>query len=84
MTRDDARSLFAAALHRIAPDLDIDELDPDAPFQDEADVDSLDFLNLVTCIYEQAGIAIPESDYAKLSTLTDILAYLEAAPAASR
>jgi acyl carrier protein len=78
MTRDDARTLFASALAQIAPDLDLDDLDADAPFQEEADIDSMDFLNLVTWIYEHAGIEIPESDYAKLSTLTEILGYLEA------
>ncbi len=77
MTRDDAHLLLVSALREIAPDVDVDALDPTAPFQEEADIDSMDFLNLVTGLHERTGIEIPESDYPKLSTVADILAYLE-------
>jgi acyl carrier protein len=77
MTSHNPHALLASVLHEIAPELDIDTLDPDGPFQQEADIDSMDFLNLVSGLHEESGIAIPERDYAKLSTLNDILAYLE-------
>jgi acyl carrier protein len=77
MTRDDAQIMLATVLHEIAPEVEIGTLDPDAPFQQEADIDSMDFLNLVAGLHEQSGIDIPEDDYPKLSTLSDILAYLE-------
>jgi acyl carrier protein len=76
MTSDNAHTLLTTVLHEIAPDIDIDALDPDEPFQQEADIDSMDFLNLVSGLHEESGIAIPERDYSKLSTLNDILAYL--------
>jgi acyl carrier protein len=77
MTRDDAHTLLATALHTIAPEIDIDTLDPDEPFHQEADIDSMDFLNSIVGLHEQSGIDIPEDDYQKLTTLADILSYLE-------
>ena len=77
MTRDDARTWLASALQQIAPDVALDAIDPDAPFQEEADIDSMDFLNLVVAIHEVSGIEIPERDYGRLATVTSILAYLE-------
>lgn len=78
MTHPDARSTLAAALRDIAPDVDLGLLEGDAPFQEEADIDSMDFLNLMTRLHDVAGIDVPESDYPKLSTLNAILAYLDA------
>ena len=77
MTRDHAHTLLATVLHGIAPEVDLDALDPDEPFQQEADIDSMDFLNLIEGLHDESGIDIPERDYQRLSTLTDILSYLE-------
>ena len=41
------RSLLA----HIAPEADVDGLVVDVPFQDAVDLDSVDFLNLVTAIW---------------------------------
>jgi acyl carrier protein len=82
MKTDDARALFEALLHRIAPEVDLDAVDPEAPLQEEVDLDSMDFLNLVTALHEKTGIDIPERDYPSLSTVAGFIAYIAAAPAA--
>jgi len=43
---------------------------------DELDIDSMDFLNLVTALAERLIIDIPETDYPKLATLSDAADYL--------
>jgi acyl carrier protein len=78
VTRDDAYTLVATVLHGIAPEIDLDALDPGEPFQEEADIDSMDFLNLVAGLCDETGIDIPERDYQRLATLADIVSYLEA------
>jgi acyl carrier protein len=78
---DDARSLLARLLHRIAPEVDLDEVDPDAPLQEAMDLDSMDFLNLVTALHEQAGIEVPERDYPSLASVRGFVAYVEEASA---
>ena len=76
MNDQNARQLLRDLLHRIAPETDIDQLDPDASLQDELDIDSMDFLNLMTALYEEAGIDVPERDYPQLATLNGCVAYV--------
>jgi acyl carrier protein len=60
-------------------------IDPKENLRDQLDVDSMDFLNLLIALHEALGVDIPETDYARLSTLQGILEYLaekkRAAPA---
>jgi acyl carrier protein len=79
MTSDEATALLASTLHGIAPEVDLDNVDPDLPFQEAADIDSMDFLNLVTAIHERTGIEIPFRDYPRLSTVKLFVSYLMSA-----
>jgi acyl carrier protein len=76
VNHSNARQLLGELLHRIAPETDIDQVDPDAGLQDELDIDSMDFLNLMTALYEEAGIDVPERDYPQLATLNGCVAYV--------
>jgi acyl carrier protein len=77
---DDARSLLGQLLHRIAPEVDLALVGDDALLQDEMDLDSMDFLNLVTALHDATGIEVPERDYPSLSTVGGFVAYVAAAP----
>ena len=72
------RALVFEVLGGIAPEADPAQLAGDAPLRDQLDLDSMDFLNLLVGIHERTGIEIPESDYAQLSTLDELVAYLAA------
>lgn len=82
MNEDEARELVLEALCDVAPEIDTATIDPDVPFQDQLDLDSMDFLNYVTGVEEAAGIRIPEPDYPKVSTLSTCIAYVVATVAA--
>ncbi len=73
---DDARALLAHLLRRIAPEVSLEEIDPAAPLQEAMDLDSMDFLNLVTALHEATGIEVPERDYPSLSTLDGFITYI--------
>lgn len=73
-----ARQVIAGALHGIAPEADLDTVDPDEALQEELDLDSMDFLNLVTAVYEATGVEIPERDYPEVATLGGFVRYLAA------
>ncbi len=64
-------------LQEIAPEIDPARLDLDAPLRDQVDIDSMDFLNFLGRIYEVLGVNVPESDYAQLRNLNDLLRYLQ-------
>jgi len=76
MTRDDINAVLIDELGRIAPEADAINLDPDADLREELDIDSMDFLNLVTALTQRLAIDIPEIDYPKLATLGHALDYL--------
>lgn len=64
-------------LRRIAPDIDPEAIDPNASLREEYDIDSMDFLNLVTALGKRFQLSMPEADYPRLSTFVGIVAYLD-------
>jgi acyl carrier protein len=79
MTPDETRVLLARLLHGIAPEVDLHDIDSAAPLQEAAELDSMDFLNLVTALYEDTGIDVPERDYPLIATIDGFVAYVAAA-----
>ncbi len=78
MTRDEAMAVLAEEYGAIAPDVDFAEVDPKGDVREAFEIDSMDFLNLVTALSKRLGIAIPEADYPELTTLDDAATYLAA------
>jgi acyl carrier protein len=81
MTSDDARAMLGRLLHGVAPEVDLDEIDPAEPLQEAADLDSMDFLNLVAALYDETGIDVPERDYPLIATIDGFVVYLTATSA---
>lgn len=79
MTPDETRTLLARLLRGVAPDVDLEAVDPAAPLQEEAELDSMDFLNLVTALYDETGIEVPERDYPQVATIDGFIDYVAAA-----
>jgi acyl carrier protein len=78
MTETDLWKLVKEELNNIAPEVDLATVDPAADLREAIDIDSMDFLNLVTALHHRTGIEVPELDYPKLITLSGMVAYLEA------
>ena len=72
-----AHDLLATLLHRVAPDVDLDALGRDDILQEAADLDSMDFLNLLTALHDLTGVDVPESDYPRLTTVACVERYLQ-------
>ncbi|MDV5170288.1 acyl carrier protein [Photobacterium rosenbergii] len=72
----DPASSIANALKRIAPEIDISDIDLDEDLREECDLDSMDFLNLLAAIKQQTGVSIPEDDYPKVRSYSQLIAYL--------
>jgi acyl carrier protein len=78
MTEDDAKRIILKVLGDIAPEVELDTIEPATSFRDQFDIDSVDFLNFVIALHEETGIELPEADYPKLSSLDGAAAYLVA------
>lgn len=61
-------------IQKIAPE--VQELKLDGPIREQVDLDSMDFLRLISGVSEHFKIKIPEKDYVKLETLTSFENYI--------
>jgi acyl carrier protein len=78
VTRDQVRAAILRALGDIAPEADLDRLDPRRDLREQLDLDSMDVLNLATALHEALGVDVPEADYAAIATLDGAVDYLAA------
>ena len=76
MTETEIRTHIFTCLALIAPEADFDDLPADENLREELDIDSYDFLSFLIWLNEDLGVEIPDSDYEKLITLKDLVAYL--------
>ena len=76
MTESEIRQIVQQALSNVAPEVDVNAIDPAKDMRDQIDIDSVDFLNFVIGLHKELGIEIPDSDVSKLVTLDGCVGYL--------
>lgn len=72
-TVEPARDVVRAALHRVAPDADLDALAPNVDLAEALGLDSLDFVRLLEEVRERTGIEIPEHRLPEASTIAGLV-----------
>ena len=78
MDRKTLTDTVVTLLRAIAPEVDADTLAPARPLRQQVDLDSMDWLNFLVSLHERFGVTIPESDYAGLVCLNNVVDYLQA------
>ena len=78
MTEEELRQVLFDEIREIAPEAEPESVPTGADFREELDLDSMDFLNLVTALHERLGVDVPETDYPRLLTIEGAVAYLAA------
>ena len=76
MNQNEIKAVLLDELGNIAPDIDAADVDAAGDLREEFDIDSMDFLNLVTALHERLGVSIAESDYRELGTLDNAVSFL--------
>jgi acyl carrier protein len=76
MSEEEVRAGVLEILHRIAPEADLDQLDPNQNLREALDIDSFDFLNVLVGVSEKLGVNIPEAEYRRVSTLKGLIEYV--------
>ncbi|MEU5261961.1 acyl carrier protein [Amycolatopsis sp. NPDC021455] len=77
-TRTDADRITKTALFTIAPEADLDALDPGENLREALELDSMDFLAFVEQLSDAIGRRIDEVDYDRLTTLESCVGFLTA------
>lgn len=75
-THEKIRQDVEAALGQVAPDIELAAADPDENLFDAFDIDSMDFLHLITRLSEQFAVQMPESDYSRMQSITALAEYI--------
>jgi len=76
VTDGQIKALVLAELDKIAPEVEVDEIDPAVDLREQVDLDSMDLLNLAIAIHQATGVDIPEADYPQMASLNGCVAYL--------
>ena len=76
MTDDEIHALLAKHLGRIAPEIPFDDIDQSADLREEFDIDSMDFMTLITALGKELSLPMPEADYDQMRSFDDLLGYL--------
>jgi acyl carrier protein len=79
MTEAELRTTVLRALRAIAPEVPSEQIQVDADLREQLDIDSMDFVNLLTALEEELGVRIEQVEHTRLRTLNDIVARLCAA-----
>lgn len=78
MTRDELDRVIREEIGNVAPDADLETLDPAADIREALDLDSMDVMNIVIALHERLDVDIPDADARKLLTLNGAIDYLAA------
>lgn len=77
MTQEQIQRAIIDAILTIAPDVEESQIIPDKNIQRSLEIDSFDFLKILTALNEVFGVEVPEADYAKVDTLEHMSEYFE-------
>ena len=75
MTKDEIRKTIVETIYEIAPEHEGEEIPEKENLQESLEIDSYDFLNLLTALAEKLGVEVPEEDYGKVATLEQMVDY---------
>jgi acyl carrier protein len=77
MTEDQIKKVALELIGQIAPEADIENLDPADRLRNQFDFDSVDFMNFAVALQTRLKVVIPEADYPQLATLNGCILYLK-------
>jgi len=75
MTKEAIKKTIVETIYEIAPEHEGEEIPEKENLQESLEIDSYDFLNLLTSLAEKLGVYVPEEDYGKVDTLEHMVDY---------
>lgn len=72
------RNTVLDELGRIAPEVEIEAIDPARPLREQVDLDSMDWLRFLTAVSRSLAIEIPDRAARRLATVDALCGFLEA------
>ena len=76
MSNEQIRVVVLRLLGRIAPETDVEQLNPEADLREEVGLDSMDVVNFMVAIQKELGVDVPKRDYVNMATLNGCVKYI--------
>ena len=76
MNTEEIKDTIKGIIKTIAPDEELEGLDPSERLRDQIELDSMDFLDIVMELRKSYGVNVPEDDYKELASLDSCAKYL--------
>lgn len=77
MNLENIKAAIIKNILEIAPEIEEDEIENEANIQSSLEIDSFDFLKILTAMNEEFGVEVPEADYSKVATMQSMAEYFE-------
>ncbi len=77
MNTDEIKKIIIEQILEVAPEISEDEIDDNKNIQRSLELDSFDFLKILTALNEKLGVEVPEADYGKVDTLENMVHYFD-------
>ena len=75
MSAEEIKQIIIREILEIAPEMTEEDIDPDAHIQRSLEIDSFDFLRILTALNKAIGVEVPEADYGQVDTLSHMVDY---------
>lgn len=76
MSPEEVKQIVIDIIADVAPDEEVDGINPSESLRDQLDLDSMDFLDIVMELRKRHQVEVPSEDYPQLATLDSCVAYL--------
>lgn len=83
MTKEQIQEQIRFIFNQVAPEINFESLDLTRPLTDQAEIDSYDFLNILSHIEQRLGVRVPDAVIRDLPHLEALITYIEANASAS-
>ena len=77
MTRTEIEHQMESVFKKVAPEIEFKKLDPNRPLFIQVEIDSYDFMTILTQLEANLGIRVPDSVVRDLPNINALLDYLE-------
>ena len=79
MNDQEIKETVLQLLHKIAPDVDPNDLKMEGDIRETFGIDSFDFLQFIIGLDEKFGIKTPEEEYGEITSLDKVISYVKSA-----
>ena len=76
MTKEEIKKKIIEQIYEIAPEHEGETIPENENIQRSLEIDSFDFLNLLTALNDELGVEVPESDYGEVDTVEHMADYI--------